>query len=89
MVTDALIRVWSGFVTWAVGLLGTADPPPYISTIADFMANIFRSVQGLGVWVPWAFILVIASANLALWAVVLGIKALRWVIGLLPTMGGG
>jgi hypothetical protein len=89
MITAWFLSVFTGLLDWVIGLFGTADPPAYLSTVSTFVVGLIDSVQGLGVWIPWAFMLVVAGINLTLWAVFLGVKALRWVIGILPTMGGG
>lgn len=89
MIIEWFISIGTHISDWAVGLFGTADAPAYLTTIASFVNGLMTSAAGLGAWVPWAFVIVVAGINLALWGVGLGVKAVRWIIGLIPTMGGG
>jgi hypothetical protein len=89
VITDWIIGLASGFVGWVMGFLGTADPPAFVSTVATFIGTLLTSVAGLGAWVPWPLVLAVAGANLGLWVVFALVKGIRWVVGLIPTMGGG
>lgn len=89
MITEWFISIGQAIADWFLGLLGTADAPDYITSVGTFIGGILSSAQGLGAWIPWALVIVVAGINLALWLTGFGVKALRWLVGLLPTMGGG
>jgi hypothetical protein len=89
MISDFFIGLWSGFMDWGLGLFGTSDPPAYLTTVTTFISGLLQSAQGLGVWVPWVLVLSIAGINIGLWLVFTVVKGARWVLGLIPTMGGG
>lgn len=80
---------WAAIQNFFVGLMGTTAPPAWMGTTGTFVVSLIESAKGLGAWVPWTLILSIAAFNLALWAAFLALKVARWVVGLLPTMGGG
>lgn len=89
MITSWFISMGTGIADWFIGLFGTADPPDFIVQATSFVGTLLQSAAGLGAWIPWAVVLTVAAINFALWATGFGVKALRWLVGLFPTMGGG
>lgn len=89
MIVSGFIGLFAGLQTWFVSLFGTDPPPAWMGTAGQFLGSLIQSARGLGPWVPWTLILTIAAFNLTLWAAFLAIKVARWVLGLVPTMGGG
>jgi hypothetical protein len=89
VITAWFIGIGTGFVDWFLGLFGTADPPAFIVQATDFVAGLLSSAAGLGAWIPWALVLAVAGFNFLLWATGFGVKAVRWCVGLIPSMGGG
>jgi hypothetical protein len=74
---------------WVLGLFGTDAPPEWLATVATFVNSQLAAAAGLGAWIPWDFAILVAGAVLTLWGTGLAIKFFRWVLGLIPTMGGG
>ena len=89
MITEWFVSLGTGTVGWFLSLFGTADPPAFITAVGTFIAGILESAAGLGAWIPWALVLTIAGVNLALWGIGLTVRVVRWLVGLIPTMGGG
>ena len=89
MITEWFISIGMGIAEWAVGLFGTADPPAYLTSLTTWLGTIINGASGFGAWVPWPFALLVAGVSLTLWLAGFVIKGIRWLIGLIPTMGGG
>lgn len=89
MIVDFFIEMFAHAQVFFIELLGTSVPPAWAGSVGTFVAGLLQSAKGLGAWVPWTVVITVATFNLALWGLFLIIKAIRWLIGLIPTMGGG
>lgn len=89
MIVSGFLGLFAGLQSWFVGLFGTDPPPAWMGTVGQFVGSLMQSARGLSPWIPWTLIVSIAAFNLTLWAAFLAIKVVRWVVGLIPTMGGG
>ena len=89
MIIEWFLTVFSHIQVFFIESFGTSAPPVWMGTVGTFVGSLLTSARGLGAWVPWTLILSIAAFNLALWAVFLAIKIARWLLGLVPAMGGG
>ena len=89
MIAEWFINLASSASTWFLGLFGTADPPAFIATVGTFVSGLLVKASGLGAWIPWRVVIGVAGVCLALFATGLGLKAVRWIIGIIPGMGGG
>lgn len=88
MITEWFIGIGSDLTTWALGALGTDDPASWFTTVGTFITNILASVAGLGAWVPWGIAIAVWGTATAVWTAGLLLKVARWLLGLIPTMGG-
>lgn len=89
MITEWIINLGIALADWFVSLLGTDDPPEWLNTLATWLGGLVASASGLGVWIPWALGFGVSGIVLALWLSGFLIKGVRWLVGLIPTMGGG
>jgi len=88
MIVEFFISIASGIADWGLGLLGSAQPAEWVTTVGTFVNSTLQSVAGLGAWVPWDFAIGVSATVLTLWLLFLLVKAIRWVVGWFPTMGG-
>lgn len=88
MVTDAIINIFSNFLSFLVGLISVPAAPEFLGDIGGYLDTASSYVSGTGYWIPWA----ILSAVFAAWAIALvamvTIKGIRIVASFL-TLGGG
>lgn len=89
MIVEWLASMAAGFVEWISGLLAQIQPPAWITDQHGALVSMLDSFNGLGVWVDWVSLGICIGAVLASWGSALLVKGLRWLVGLIPTMGGG
>lgn len=90
MITDFFITVGTGFMGWILDMFpADFEVPDWLVGFATMVNEIFANAVGLGAWVPWPFVLLVVGSIVAVWVVGLVIKFARWLLGLIPTMGGG
>lgn len=89
MVVESFLTVFSHLQVFFIESFGKSDPPAWMGTAGVFAGQLLSSAKGLGAWVPWTLILTVAGFNLVLWGTFLAIRIARWLLGLVPTMGGG
>lgn len=90
MITLFFIHLGGAIADWFLSLF-PADfvVPDWFANFSDMVNPIFANAYGLGAWIPWPFVLIVVGFILTLWFTGLVIKFVRWLIGLIPTMGGG
>tara|TARA_R110002124_G_scaffold225554_1_gene390888 strand:+ start:4760 stop:5029 length:270 start_codon:yes stop_codon:yes gene_type:complete len=88
MITEWLLDLFLSLMEWFASQLPTDDPPAFLSDVAGFVDEIAGMAAGLGAWVPWSYLGVVASSILILWLVLVSVKGLRWLWGLTPFSGG-
>lgn len=90
MVVEFFLSMWSAFSDWLLGLVPAdavavpAEVSSLDSTVNSFVANF----GGVGVWAPWPLMFVCATLGLAVWAVGWLVKAVAWLWGQVPAIGG-
>lgn len=90
MISDFFIDAGAGLVGWFFSWFPTGwKLPDWVTSMMTYVAQFVNNAVNLGVWIPWAIIFTVTSAVLAFWLVGMAIRALRWLLGLIPTMGGG
>ena len=89
MITEWLIALAVGVADWFLGIFPAWTVPAEIAGFDDTVNGFTASFTGLGVWVPWTLLIVCIGITLGAVAVNWIVKAARWVLGLVPTMGGG
>ncbi len=89
MIVEFFIGLWDTIATAVLGLM-PKDPAPDFLVNADGVLNtLLQSIQGMGAWVDIPFAITVVTAVLGAWLVGATVKIVRWLIGLIPTMGGG
>lgn len=88
MIVEWFLGLFISIQEWFLSLFGEEGPPDWIADAADFMAELLLSVSGLGGWVPFVLLGVVAAALSSTWLVLFGIKFVRWLWGLTPFSGG-
>lgn len=88
MITEWFIDLGSTLLTWIIGFFGTEDPADWFTDVGTFVSGLLTSVAGLGAWVPWAIAITVWITLTTIWLVGLTIRVMRWLLGLIPTMGG-
>jgi hypothetical protein len=88
MISEFFIALGENFMVWFLGLFGDGEPPEWLTQVSGFFAEVFARAAGLGAWIPFAVIGIVAAALLALWFPLWGVKGIRWLWGLTPFSGG-
>lgn len=88
MIIEWLWGVGAGIATWMLSLFDGLEVPAWFDVFADVFASVIASGVGMGAWIPWTELFLMVSAVLGIWFTLFGVKALRWLVGWVPTMGG-
>lgn len=89
MIPEWFMGLGVGIAEWFLSLFGTGEPPEFLSQLSTWLGGLISAASGFGAWVPWAFALTVATIVVSLWLLGFVVKGVRWLIGLIPTMGGG
>lgn len=90
MITLWFMTVGEHIANFFLGLFpADFEVPEWFIGAAGLMNELFANAVGLGAWVPWQALLLIITFVIGLWSVGLVIKVVRWLVGIIPTMGGG
>ncbi len=88
MIVEFFIGLWDTIASVVLGMFPT-DPAPSFLVNADGVLNqILVSVQGMGAWLDVPFAVVVTTTVVGFWLFGVAVKIVRWLIGLIPTMGG-
>jgi len=88
VILDALMIAFRTVSDWALTMLPTEEPPEWLATVVTFVNGLLVSAAGLGAWVPWDFLIIVALFVFNLWLGIALVKAVRWVLNWIPTWGG-
>lgn len=88
MITEWLISVGSGFGQWVASLFPVLELPEQLVDLDDTVNTILSYGEGMGAFVDWTAIGIIAGIPLAVWALGLVVKGVRVLIGHIPFIGG-
>jgi len=88
MITEAIIDVMSRVMAWLIDLLPAWDPPVWVQTAADTLADAIGYMGMYSGWVPMPAVMAGVTFLLACSALVLGIRVGRILLSLF-TGGGG
>lgn len=89
MITEFFLNLFTTVQTFVLGIIPDVQLPSWFSDAAGYVAGWINQGANLGVWVPWALVGSVTAAVLGVWLFGLAVKSARWLLGLLPTMGGG
>lgn len=90
MIAEWFLGLMESLSTWFLNLF--PENPELENFAADAVGVVqsaLDSASGLGAWLDWVYALVVAGLIASIWLIGLIIKVLRWLVGLIPTMGGG
>lgn len=88
MITEWLIGVGAAFGTWIAGLFPELDMPEQLVNLDDTVNTIFGWGDGLGAFVQWEVIGVLAAIPLLVWTGGLIVKGIRVLVAHIPFIGG-
>lgn len=89
MITEWFLGLCQQIADWFLSLFPEWDVPGDIVGFDNTLNGFVGSFDGLGVWVPWTLLFVCVGISIAAYLIGLSVRAGRWVLGLVPTMGGG
>ena len=89
MITEFFIGLWDTIAVWFLGFFSSDNLPAWFLQFGDLISNLLASSAGMGAWLDWAFAIAVVVTVLTLWVVGFAVKTVRWLLGLIPTMGGG
>ena len=88
MVSEWFMSLLQTVVQWFCSLFPTDDPPVWLTTVGSVLTDVINRASGLGAWFPFALLGTVGGFLLAMWAVLWGIKGVRWLWGITPFSGG-
>ncbi|GAA1698903.1 hypothetical protein GCM10009808_15510 [Microbacterium sediminicola] len=89
MITEWLVQLGLGVVSWFVGLFPSDwEVPTEIANLDQMISSFIADFSGLGVWAPWALLITCAVISAGVWSVGLIVKAIRAAIAHIPLVGG-
>lgn len=89
MITEFFIGLWDTIAVWFLSLFPADNLPAWFVGFGDLVSSLLASAGGLGAWVDWNFAIAVIVTVLGIWLVGFAVKTVRWLLGLIPTMGGG
>lgn len=88
MIVEWLIRIGLKIAGWFMSLFPNTDPPAFLSTLDTQWNTVVAGASGMGVWVDWAYVLVVLGAVLAVYVAMFLVKVLMKVAAFFPFLGG-
>ena len=88
MITEWLIAVGTGIASWFVSILPNFDVPTWFADLGLNINKFFNSASGLGPFVDWNFLAIIATVPIGLWCLGIVFRLVRWVLSHVPLFGG-
>jgi hypothetical protein len=90
LIVEAFIDLADTLVTWFFSLFPSDfELPEWLLTLSTLLGEVLAGAAGMAVWIPWGWIMTVLTGTFTIWSVGFILKFARWVVGLLPTMGGG
>lgn len=89
MIVEWFLDLWANFVEWIMSFFGELELPDWFLTGTSSVLSVINNGAGLGAWVPWGIVVGAVTVTFVIWFAGFGLKFARWLIGLIPTMGGG
>lgn len=88
MITEWILQLSNGFLSWLASLFPTYTPPSWLSDPGGWVAQLTQTVAGLGYWVNFPAIAGIVTLTLTLYITAFGFKLARAVAAHVPFIGG-
>lgn len=80
MITEWLVAIVNGIATWVGSMFPQLDLPEEVVNADDAFNNIMALGSGLGAFVDWSFVGIMAAIPITLWLGGLAIRALRVLV---------
>lgn len=88
MIVDWIVSNAVGFWSWLLGLMPDWSMPAELANADDTVNGLFRNIDGLGAWVNFPIVGVLAAIPPILWVIMINWKAFRMAVSHLPFIGG-
>ena len=88
MITEWLIQVATGLWSFIAGLFPDWVPPASITDVANSVNGLFTLAQGLGPFVDWTAVGLLAAIPPGIWVTGILVKAALKLISHIPLFGG-
>lgn len=88
MITEWFIGVGTTIGAWFASILPNFDVPAWFGQLGTNINQFFNSAAGLGPFVDWNFLAVIAGVPIGLWSLGMMFRLARWVLSHVPFFGG-
>lgn len=89
MITEWLISLGLGVVTWIATLFPEWEIPEWVTENQQTSVQLLQSYEGLGVWVDWNALGVAIVATTTVYGVGLSVRGIRAALAHIPQFGGG
>lgn len=89
MITDAILTLLTGMVTWALGVLPSVPVPGWLDPRDSVFATVFTYADSMGKWFPTALVMAVLGTYLLITFTGFSIKVVRIVASFLSGGGGG
>ena len=86
MITEWLMSIGIEIGNWGLDLFGNDEPPEFVSEAAPYLQSVLDGANGLGVWIPWALLISVASVIFGIWVIGFIARFVKWVASWIPTM---
>jgi len=88
VIVEWLAEIGANLGLWVISWFDGIEIPDWFGMFAELLAQVLASAAGMGAWVPWGLLFSVVGAVFTLWGIIILVKAVRWVVGWVPTMGG-
>jgi len=88
VITEFFYGLGAGFASWVISWFDGVEVPQWVTAFSDILAQIVAGAAGLGSWIPWVLLAAVVGVTLVIWLSGFTVKAVRWLVGWVPTMGG-
>lgn len=88
MITEWIIATGTAIASWFVSILPNFDVPQWFADLGLNINKFFANASGLGPFVDWNFLGIVASVPIGLWALGMLFRLARWVLSHVPLFGG-
>lgn len=88
MVTESVIGLVVGFVTWIIETVPAPAVPDWFDDANAGLSSLANVMGSVAVWIPVGLIGLVLTVWVVTWGVAIGIKVVRIIASFL-TLGGG
>lgn len=88
MIAEWILSVGATIATWFASILPNFDVPSWFADLGLNINKFFTGAAGLGPFVDWGFLAVIATVPIGLWSLGIVFRLARWILSHIPLFGG-